>query len=169
MNQHNQYGLIQRRLPMAVLALLLVALGTPIAAQSDTTLPAPSTHYSPQQVVKIVIDSLQNNDPRDDQGIATVFGFASPNNRSSTGPLARFTDMIKRGFPDMLNHTESRYDPMDIVGDTAVQAVWLMTPTGTEIGYAFQLGKQPSGQFAGMWMTEAVLPLGQSEQSGTRI
>lgn len=77
--------------------------------------------------------------------------------------------MIKRGFPDMLNHAGARYDAMEVTGETAVQAVWLFTDSGAEIGYAFQLGLQSSGEYQGMWMTDAVVPLGKGPGSGTRI
>ncbi|MBX2879549.1 MAG: hypothetical protein KTR32_06430, partial [Granulosicoccus sp.] len=62
----------------------------------------------------------------------------------------------------------STYDPMEIEGDIAVQAVWLMTASGKEVGYAFQLGKQQDGDYRDMWMTDAVLPLGNRDP-GTRI
>lgn len=148
-------------------ALLLMSISF---ARADTDGLAPSSQYSAEQVVKIVIEALKNNDKaNNDEGIATVFKFASPGNRSNTGPLPRFTQMIKRGFPDMLNHSDARYDPMEVTGNTAVQAVWLLTPSGQEVGYAFQLGKQLGGDYADMWMTEAVMPLGQGSQGGTRI
>jgi hypothetical protein len=148
-------------------ALLLWLTLSPLSL-ADSIGSEPSTEYTPQQVVKIVIDSLQFNE-EDDQGIATVYRFASPGNKANTGPLPRFTQMIKRGFPDMLNHSRSRFDPMEVNGDSALQAVWLMTPSGKEIGYAFQLGLQRGGEYDGMWMTDAVVPLGPGSQSGTRI
>lgn len=138
-------------------------------AHADNTL-QPNTQYQPEEVVKIVVEALGSNAAsQNDDGIATVFRFASPGNRASTGPLSRFTSMIKRGFSDMLNFSDSRYDPIEIRGDQAVQAVWLMMPDGTELGYAFQMGKQQSGEYKNMWMTEGVLPLGRGPKSGTRI
>ena len=77
--------------------------------------------------------------------------------------------MIKRGFPDMLEHESSRFDEMQVDDDKALQAVWLMAPSGSETGYAFQLGRQSGGEYDGMWMTESVLPLGPGKRSGTRI
>ena len=150
--------------PIIIITLLLRA---PSLKADDADL-MPSSDYRPQEVVQIVINSLQENSPaRDDSGIATVFRFASPGNRAGTGPLPRFTSMIKRGFPDMLNHAGARYDPMEIVDDTAVQAVWLLQDSGKEMGYAFKLSRQPDGEYAGMWMTDAVVPLGPGK--GTRI
>ena len=69
----------------------------------------------------------------------------------------------------MLNHAGVRYDAINIQGDTAVQAVWLQSQTGAESGYAFQLGKQRGGKHDGMWMTEAVIPLGKKKNSGISI
>lgn len=146
---------------MLILATLFV-LNQPAFA-SD---PEPSVDYSPEEVVQIVIEALKNNDPDDgDSGIATVFRFASPGNRAQTGPLERFTQMIKGGFSDMLNHVGSRTENMVIEGDKALQPVWLTTAGGKEIGYLFQIGKQADGLHSGVWMTEAVFPLPGTSQS----
>ncbi|MGQ7844203.1 DUF4864 domain-containing protein [Granulosicoccus sp. 3-233] len=138
-------------------------------ATADTAIAAPDREHAPEQVVSIIIGALQSNDPASDSGIATVYRFASPANRASTGPLARFSNMIKRGFPDMLNHVRARYTPMQVQDDQALQAVWLSTPDGRENGYGFQLSRQRGGEFDGMWMTDAVIPLGPGAQSGIRI
>jgi len=150
---------------------LLMALYLPLSAASTAdSLPSPNMDYSAEEVVSIVIEALaQNGQSEDDAGIATVYRFAAPENKAVTGPLPRFTRMIKQGFSDMLDHDNSRFDPIEIKGDKAVQAVWLTTPSGQEIGYGFQLGRQKSGEYEGMWMTESVVPLGQGERSGTRI
>jgi len=156
------------RSAMIAVGFIFVTFSNPSILLADAKLVFPSPEYSPQQVISIVVQSLQTNSS-DNAGIATVYRFASPRNKASTGPLSRFTQMIKRGFPDMLNHTGVRYDPMEISGDIAVQAVWLQTSTGAEFGYAFQLRKQRGGNVADMWMTDAVIPLGKSDRSGLRI
>ena len=69
----------------------------------------------------------------------------------------------------MLNHAGVRYEAINIVADTAVQAVWLQNRDGAEFGYAFQLRKQGNGPYEGMWMTDAVIPLGKNPNSGMRI
>lgn len=159
--------------PHHILSLLVViALISPpdLFAQSPQQQLSPVPEYNPQEVVEIVIDALKSNsEAQGDDGIATVFRFASPRNRAHTGPLNRFSNMIKQGFPDMLNHAGARYEPIEIFGSTAVQKVWLYNTNGTEIGYAFQLGRQSGGEFDGCWMTDAVIPLGESAESGTSI
>ena len=157
------------RVALAALLALAALVGGPAHADRHTS-PVPSREHSPQEVVEIVVEALRDNAASDDDaGIATVFRFASPGNRASTGPLPRFTRMIKTGFADMLAHESARYDRMRVEADKALQAVWLTLPSGAEVGYAFQLGRQRGGEHDGMWMTEAVLPLGEGERSGTRI
>ncbi len=149
--------------------LVSVALALPASLLADGD-PRPSKAYSPQEVVAIVVDALQQN-PRteNDAGIRTVFAFASPGNRAFTGPLERFTTMIKGGFSDMLGFRASRFEPMKQEGSRAVQVVWLAQDSGKEVGYAFQLAQQEGGEHDGMWMTEAVVPLGESTRSGKSI
>ena len=80
------------RLPF-ILAVLLVA--APVGA---THLPQtePDPSLSPQDVVSIQIEALQNNDtPYEDRGIEITFNFASPTNKRVTGPLERFKVMVR--------------------------------------------------------------------------
>ncbi len=144
----------------AATLLYLLAVGT-VSAETLK----PSTDYRPQDVVSIIVEALRTNSPSTgDEGIATVFNFASPANRNQTGPLPRFTNMLKTGYGDMLNHLANRSDPMQVDGNVAMQAVWLTTTAGTETGYVFRLRKQPDGEFSGMWMTDAVYPVGPGEE-----
>lgn len=140
------------------------------ACLADTQATSPNTELTPSEVVHILVDALKSNDPtNNDDGIATVFEFASPGNKSATGPLQRFTDMIKGGFGDMLNHVKSDFGEMDIEDKTALQAVWLTSSDGSETGYVFQLGKQSAGEFKNMWMTDSVWPIGKREPEGQSI
>jgi len=124
-----------------VLAILLNLSSNAWADTLRTTFSAePAVGIEPGEVIQIVVDALRSNDSDSgDEGIALVWRFAAPSNKAITGPLPRFSQMIKRGFPDM--------------------PVWLLTPSGDEVGYLFQLRKQTSGEYEGMWMTESVYPL----------
>jgi hypothetical protein len=74
------------------LVLLAGALSLPSsAAISDkpegVELPQPSAELAPQDVVRIVVNALSNNDePYADAGIETTFSFASPANKVIPGP-----------------------------------------------------------------------------------
>lgn len=157
-NQNFVHKLAHRCGVFMLAAMLLI---TPKIALSQESTVVPNETYTPQEVISIVLDSLQKN-ADDDEGIATVFRFASPDNKSVTGPLPRFTQMIKSGYPDMLNYMSVRYEAIEISGDIAVQALWLRTESGTEYGYAFKLSKQVGGAHDGMWMTDAVIPIGKN-------
>ena len=144
-----------------VLAILLNLSSNAWADTLRTTFSAePAVGIEPGEVIQIVVDALRSNDSDSgDEGIALVWRFAAPSNKAITGPLPRFSQMIKRGFPNMLNHVASDYGPIRIEEDLAAQPVWLLTPSGDEVGYLFQLRKQTSGEYEGMWMTESVYPL----------
>ena len=58
--------------------------------------PDPSPDLSPEDVVRIQVEALQRNDePSPDAGIEAAFRFASPSNRRATGPLGRFSEMVR--------------------------------------------------------------------------
>lgn len=141
--------------------LLVLLLNLSFSAWADTLTPRkPSVTIKPDEVVEIIIDALKTNDPENgDQGIETVWRFAAPSNKAVTGPLQRFTQMIKGSFPDMLNHIDDDIGPIQVEGDIAIQPVYLVTPQGDEVGYLFRLRRQRSGDYKGMWMTEAVYPI----------
>ena len=130
----------------------------------------PSAEREPGEVVEIVVAALRDNaETENDAGIATVFAFASPGNRAATGPFERFRDMVKRGYSDMLGFSESRFGELRLGDDVAMQIVWLTQDDGREVGYVFQLGLQHGGEYDGMWMTDAVYPIGEGPRSGTSI
>ena len=141
--------------PCPALCALLVSVAL---AQGDRTLPAPNPELGPDDVVRIQITALQaNDDPYPDAGIAVTFGFASPGNRQSTGPLERFALMVKGpAYGDMLYHVRAEYGELEIVGDRARLPVVLTTGDGQRIGYMFVLSKQQGGEYAGSWMTDGV-------------
>lgn len=130
----------------------------------------PNVDYSPEDVVLVVVDALKKNRQElGDDGIETVFRFASPNNKLNTGPIDRFKQMIKVGFSNMLNHKATRFGKMQIDENVALQKVWFLSSTGSEHGYLFRLGKQQSGDYEGMWMTDAVYPLKNDKPKGQSI
>jgi hypothetical protein len=124
--------------------------------QRQTSAPAPSPALSPDQVVKIQLEALKNNDSTD-RGIEIVFRFASPANKQNTGPLDRFSEMIKDPlYSSMLNHRTVEYDAIQIVGKEARQRVTLVDRRGNVIIYIFYLSKQTEEPCKDCWMTDAV-------------
>ena len=70
----------------------------------------PKIEIEPDQVVKIQLKSLMNNDnPNKDNGIKQTWEFAHPSNKKNTGPLRRFTNLLKsKNYRMLLNHLESK-------------------------------------------------------------
>ncbi len=163
-----------RRIKTGSMALLMtwaVILPATAAIEGQSgvvALPRPSVELQPADVVRIVVDALAHNDePYGDAGIETTFYFASPANRVSTGPLDRFTRMVKSPpYGIMVNHVGSEFSEVVLIGDKAYQMVRLTAANGVSTVFAFRLGKQHDGEFKDMWMTDAVWPVAGGEASG---
>jgi len=118
--------------------------------------PGPDPALGPQDVVRIQLEALRGNDAGD-EGIAAAFRFASPGNRASTGPVARFARMIKAGpYRLMLKYRAVDFEPVEVRGDRARQRVTLIGVEGS-MTYEFYLSRQPAPECPGRcWMTDAV-------------
>jgi len=150
-----------------VLAILLstVAWATIAPPTAQPALPRPSPQHQPADVVRIVIEALANNDdPFADAGIATTFAFASPANKGNTGPLSKFTQMVRSpAYAIMIDHLEHEFSDVVRSGNKAYQMVRILGAGGAEVVFAFRLGLQRDGEFAGMWMTDAVWPVASGD------
>ena len=150
----------------SVLVLMLLVVVKPIYGAVEPPadapdLPRPSSELQPGEVVQIVIDALGNNDyPFPDAGIETTFGFASPTNKVNSGPLERFARLVKGPvFGKMVNHRDSTLSKVIVEGDNALRLVQIVGQNNETRYFAFRLGLQQDGDYAGMWLTEAVWPL----------
>lgn len=144
-------------LPRLIPLLWLLLAGSASVAGGSLQ-PKPDPALNPAAVVQLQLAALARVDqPQRDAGMAVVFGFASPGNRSLTGPLKRFAAMIREGYPALLNHRSSTLAPLIMQGDVALQGVELIDREGRRHRYVFQLSKQPDGEFKDCWMTDSVL------------
>ena len=154
-----------RSVSLFTLLLLVMQVFTLQAAITEQPekqgLPQPSTDQRPADVVRIVIEALaKNNEPYADAGIATTFAFASPANKVNTGPLAKFTQMIRTpAYAIMLDHLEHEFSEVVMMGIQAYQMVKISTGSGDDVIFAFRLSQQQDGEFDGLWMTDAVWPV----------
>ena len=119
----------------------------------------PDPTFSPADVVRIQLQAMQVNDvPHKNAGIEIAFRFASPRNKMTTGPLARFIDMINNPvYRPMLNHRKADFGQLEIEENKAVQPVIVTASNGERTGYLFALSKQSSGRYTSCWMTDAVI------------
>jgi hypothetical protein len=151
--------------PRVLLILAWLSAAPLHAALSNSpgegVLPQPGIDLLPQDVVRIVINALANNDrPFTDAGIATTFAFASPANKVNTGPLQKFAQMIRTpAYGIMIDHVDHEFSEVVLMGNQAYEMVKINDSSGTEVIFAFRLSQQQGGEFDEMWMTDAVWPV----------
>jgi len=162
----------------SILALVLCVSAQSFAIVSsdrfaENMVQQPSPSLSPDEVVKIQVAALKANDDSN-SGIELTFRFASPENRSTTGPLERFIRMVRSSpYDRLINHRSVTYGPMRISGYEASQEVTVEDLLGEKTTYLWVLGRQENGKYADCWMTDAVLRLTRSKprrmaQAGSR-
>lgn len=152
---------------LAAATLLLSSTGAPRLAPAATSPfatdtgqhPRPDPTLEPDEVVRIQLRALQTNDEaRGDSGIMLAFEFASPSNREVVGPLTHFIAMVKTpAYRPMLAHRSAEQGPLVVSGNRAQQRVTVTTAAGRSVVFLFTLSRQATGEFAGCWMTDAVI------------
>ncbi len=137
---------------------------TPTAINDPDNPPLPSPALGPQEVVRIQVEALQNNDiPAPDSGIRTAFIFASPDNKRNTGPIERFIPLVKNPqYRALLNARQIRIGRAQIDGRQAAVEVSLIAIDGSPARYLFLLSQQQEFPLANCWMTDSVIPLDPS-------
>jgi hypothetical protein len=148
---------------MRIVLLVMSALGLylqPVWAADSLQALDPDPQLRPQDVVHLQMAALANNDdPYADAGIEIAYRFASPANKTATGPLDRFIQLLKTPiYEPMLHHLDVEYLAADVMGSYAEQRVVVTTVDGRRVGYLFSLSRQGEGGYKDCWMTDSVVP-----------
>lgn len=119
----------------------------------------PSPDLEPDEVVKIQLDALQNDDlTPDNAGVRAAFRFASPENREQTGPIDRFIRLVKNPlYTPLIGFERAEVGIMLILGDYAQQRVRVMNAKKGAATYVFTLSRQYAAPYEGCWMTDNVV------------
>jgi len=90
-----------------LIAIFFLAIMFIVTAKAD--LIKPTKAIEPNQVVKIQLNGLMNNDkPNPNDGIKQTWEFAHPENKKYTGPLTKFINLLKgEGYSMLINHLDS--------------------------------------------------------------
>jgi hypothetical protein len=124
--------------------------------QHTIDLPMPSPELLPEEVISVIMEALQQNDPLD-LGIETIFNFASPGNKLATGTLDVFKKQLKTPlFQPMLNFSNYKSSELVTDGSQAQQILVIPDELGQDIGYLFTLSKQTEMPFQDCWMTDSI-------------
>lgn len=145
---------------VAVIALVQTSLAQPAVL--------PSPELSPEDVVSIQLKALSDaeNDPNTNSGIARVWAFAHPSNKIVTGPIQRFTKMLKSpAYRALIGHRSHFLRRVKLTDDKAHFAIKVTSSDGTLFGYSWHLGKVGRGDNQGMWMTTGVMLVGKLGQT----
>ena len=140
------------------LLVFLFILPFQVWASYDIENAYPEPELKPNDVVKLQLLAMQQNDDSD-FGIEVTFRFASPSNKIQTGPLKRFIRLVRNpSYRPLLNHINATFLELKIEEDFAVQDVIITTSNGERIGYRFRLSIQKGTLYPGCWMTDSVIP-----------
>ena len=142
----------------APLLVFLFILPFQVWASYDIENAYPEPELKPNDVVRLQLLAMQQNDDSD-FGIEVIFRFASPANKKQTGPLKRFIRLVRNpSYRPLLNHINATFHELNIEEDFAVQDVIITTSNGESIGYRFRLSIQKGPLYPGCWMTDSVIP-----------
>ena len=128
----------------------------------------PTPAINPEEVVKIQLSSLMNNnEPYLNAGIEQTWEFAHPSNRAFTGPIQRFTKMMYApSYAVMLDHKKHDIIEVKLDKNIAYFFIELTSIDGKIFGFKWTLEKvKEEGGFKDCWMTTAVstpMPLSTS-------
>tara|TARA_Y100000766_G_scaffold75587_1_gene64024 strand:- start:380 stop:838 length:459 start_codon:yes stop_codon:yes gene_type:complete len=128
----------------------------------------PTPAINPEEVVKIQLSSLMNNnEPYLNAGIEQTWEFAHPSNRAFTGPIQRFTQMMYApSYAVMLDHKKHDIIEVKLDKNIAYFFIELTSTDGKIFGFKWTLEKvKEEGGFKDCWMTTAVstpMPLSTS-------
>ena len=136
-----------------VLSILLFFSKTSFA----DNLVKPSPDINPIDVVEVQLFALQSND-ESDFGIRQTWEFTHPRNKMATGPLPRFTSMIKTpAYSILLNNLKFETKEIFNDGKTAGIAVRIEAKDNKAYTYMWTLEKIiEEGPLNGNWMTSGV-------------
>jgi hypothetical protein len=154
-----------KKLPTIFSFLLIIFLNASI---SKADLLEPNINIGPYDVVKIQLTGLQNNDKlSDDFGIKQTWNFAHPNNKKYTGPLDKFTKMIKGDSYQMLiDHLQHTINPLGNSDKWAQYEVVILDKNKIYHKFSWQVEKyEGEGPLNDCWLTTMVsspIPLGSS-------
>ena len=119
----------------------------------------PSKKIEPDQVVKIQLKGLMNNnDPYSDVGIEQTWEFAHPTNKIFTGPIERFKQMIKGdSYKMLLNHKNHKISEVFSDNNRVIFEVFVMDKEKKNYLFKWEVEKYINqGPLKDCWLTTAV-------------
>lgn len=131
-------------------------------AHPDTLFdPYPSPLLPAQEVVRLQLDALQNNDLMPaDAGIRIAYRFASPKNREAIGTIEDFIHIVRNPlYAPLIGFEKAELGAMHpmISGESAWQQAWIYRGGRARGVFRWILSREAGGECAGCWLVDAVI------------
>jgi len=126
---------------------------------SNADLIKPNSNLKPFDVLMIQLNSLKNNNkPYKDAGIEQTWEFAHPINKTSTGPLERFKQMIySDSYKILISHENTKTIILKESPEKFVFKVYVLSKDKKKYYYIWQMEKiEREGKLKDCWMTTGV-------------
>ena len=126
---------------------------------SNADLIKPNSNLKPLDVLMIQLNSLKNNNnPYKDAGIEQTWEFAHPTNKTSTGPLEKFKQMIySDNYKILISHENHKTIILKESPNKLVYKVYVLSKDKKKYYYIWQIEKVESeGKLKNCWMTTRV-------------
>ena len=137
-------------------SILFLFIITNISA-ADLIKPKPT--LKPLDVLLIQLNSLKNNNiPYKDAGFEQTWEFAHPNNKTITGPLNRFKQMIySKSYEILISHENSEITILKETENMSTYKVLILSKDKKKYYYIWQVEKVLfEGDLKDCWMTTNV-------------
>ena len=126
---------------------------------SNADLIKPNSNLKPFDVLMIQLNSLKNNNnPYKDAGIEQTWEFAHPINKTATGPLERFKQMIySDSYKILISHENNKIIILKETPNKFVYKVYVLSKDKKKYYYIWQMEKiEREGKLKDCWMTTGV-------------
>ena len=126
---------------------------------SNADLIKPNSNLKPFDVLMIQLNSLKNNNnPYKDAGIEQTWEFAHPINKTATGPLERFKQMIySDSYKILISHENNKTIILKETNNKFVYKVYILSKDKKKYYYVWQIEKvEQEGNLKDCWMTTGV-------------
>ena len=126
---------------------------------SNADLIEPNSNLKPFDVLMIQLNSLKNNNnPYKDAGIEQTWEFAHPINKTATGPLERFKQMIySDSYKILISHENNKIIILKETPNKFVYKVYVLSKDKKKYYYIWQIEKvELEGKLKNCWMTTGV-------------
>ena len=141
---------------MELKKIILTAMMILISTELNAKLIKPSESLGPYDVVKIQLESLKNNNEKD-QGIMQTWLFAHPDNKKITGPYERFRIMIYgQQYRHLINHSSHKINLITNSPNTYVYRIEILSEDKKLFFYEWHVQKGTDDNCNKCWFTSAV-------------